>query len=149
MSHVKFIAKFQNCYFWQFFKICNWIYLVLTWDLMWITSMGNHGAVGGISKRRRSSSSFFLLQILSRHWCCSFKGQWNLIYITMFMSIFKKKYHKLNKTTVQCQHTDTIQYYVVLFQYSSEKIKAWHHQCAWLYDRQNCILYIYLFVCIL
>ena len=33
------------------FKIC----LVLTWDLMWITSMGNHGAAEGISECRHSS----------------------------------------------------------------------------------------------
>ena len=39
---VKFLAKF-------------WLCLLFTWDLMWITSMGNHGAVGGISERRRFS----------------------------------------------------------------------------------------------
>ena len=45
VSRVKFLAKFQ--YFWQFFEICNFDFcLVFTWDLMWITSMGNHGAAG-------------------------------------------------------------------------------------------------------
>ena len=43
------------------------LYFVFFWlgDLMWITSMANHGAVGGISERRRSScSSFILLNIV-------------------------------------------------------------------------------------
>ena len=53
---VKFLAKFQNLNFWQFKKNGNFDF-VLTWDLMWITSMGNHGMAGGISERRRSSCS--------------------------------------------------------------------------------------------
>ena len=60
ISKFKFFAIFQNLYLW----LC----LVLTWELMWITSMGNHGASGGISERRRSSCSsfnFFLDEILS------------------------------------------------------------------------------------
>ena len=45
--HVKFLAKVNNLNFWQFFLICNFHFcLLLTWDLMWITSMGNHGAAG-------------------------------------------------------------------------------------------------------
>ena len=43
----KVFAKIKNFNFWQFFQICNFdLSFVLTWDLMWITSMGNHGAVG-------------------------------------------------------------------------------------------------------
>ena len=58
MSRVTFFTKFQNLNFWHFFLICNFDFvLFFTWDLMWITSMGNHGAVGGISERRHSSCS--------------------------------------------------------------------------------------------
>ena len=53
MSRVKFLAL-SRC-------------LVLTWDLMWITSMGNHGAARGISERRRSSCSSFGLNICVRY----------------------------------------------------------------------------------
>ena len=45
--------------FFPFFSICTC--LVLTWDLMWITSMGNHVAVGGISERRHSSCSSYII----------------------------------------------------------------------------------------
>ena len=47
VSCLKFLAKFQNLNFWHSFLICNFDF-VLFWlgDLMWITSMGNHG-VGG------------------------------------------------------------------------------------------------------
>ena len=45
------IAKFKNLNFWQIFGICNLDFLFMTWDLMWITSMGNHGAAGGNSER--------------------------------------------------------------------------------------------------
>ena len=43
-----------------------WLHLVLTWDLMWITSMGNHGVAGGISEWWCSScsSSVFLYHFL-------------------------------------------------------------------------------------
>ena len=47
----------QNLYFWQFFKICNF---VLFWLGIWCESLvwvGNHGAAGGISECRRSSCS--------------------------------------------------------------------------------------------
>ena len=37
---------------------------VLTWALMWITSMGNHGAAGGISERRHSSCSSLTWSLL-------------------------------------------------------------------------------------
>ena len=56
MSRVKFLAKFENLDFSQFLKICN-IDFVLFTHLMWIASMGNQGAAGGISERRRSSCS--------------------------------------------------------------------------------------------
>ena len=47
------ISKFV---FLAIFLIFNFDFcLLLTWDPMWITSMGNHGAAGGISERRRSS----------------------------------------------------------------------------------------------
>ena len=52
----KFLAIFSNLYLW----LC----LVVTWDLMWITSMGNHGAGGGISERRHSSCSSFPSPVL-------------------------------------------------------------------------------------
>ena len=55
-----FFAKFKNLNFWHFFlNLWLWLCLLLTWDLMWITSMGNHGAAGGISECRRSSCSSF------------------------------------------------------------------------------------------
>ena len=40
-----------------FLNLQLWLFLVLTLDLIWIPSMGNHGAAGGISERRRSSCS--------------------------------------------------------------------------------------------
>ena len=51
----------QNLNFWHFFRICNFDYLLLIRDLMWITSMGNHGVAGGFSERRRSSCSSWYL----------------------------------------------------------------------------------------
>ena len=60
LSCVKFLAKFKNLNFWQFFKIFNFDFcLVLAWDLMWITSMDNHGAAGGISEPKHSSCSSY------------------------------------------------------------------------------------------
>ena len=47
----KILAIFYNLYLW----LC----LVLAWDLMWFTSMGNHGAAVGISEWGRSSCSSF------------------------------------------------------------------------------------------
>ena len=40
------LSFLQNLNVWQFFKICNLLCLGLTWDLMLITSMGNHGTAG-------------------------------------------------------------------------------------------------------
>ena len=51
ISKFEFLAIFLN--------LKLWLCLVLTWDLMWIISMGNHGAVGGISERRHSSCSSY------------------------------------------------------------------------------------------
>ena len=45
----EFLAIFLNLLFW----LC----LILTRELIWITSMGNHGASGGISEHRHSSCS--------------------------------------------------------------------------------------------
>ena len=57
-SSVKFLAKFKNLNFWQFFLIRHFDFVLFwLWDLMWITSMGSHGAAGGILERRRSSCS--------------------------------------------------------------------------------------------
>ena len=67
MSRVKFIAKFQNlnvCHF--FLNLWLWLCLLLTWDLIWITSMGNHGAAWGISERRRSNAG--VLVVLVSYW---------------------------------------------------------------------------------
>ena len=49
------LAKFEYL---AIFLIC--LCLFLTWDLMSITSMGNHGAAGDISDRRHSSSTCFI-----------------------------------------------------------------------------------------
>ena len=59
---VKFLAKFQF-YFGNILKFVTWLCLVLTWDLMRITSMGNHGAARGISERSRSSCSSYYLNL--------------------------------------------------------------------------------------
>ena len=57
-------CKISSLNFWQIFQICNFdSCLVLTWDLMWITSMGYHWAAGCISERRRSSCSSFTFSI--------------------------------------------------------------------------------------
>ena len=57
------VRRVQN--FWQFFfNLQLLLCLVLTWDLMWITSIGNHGAAVGISERRRSGFIYYLGRIL-------------------------------------------------------------------------------------
>ena len=43
LSYVNYFAKYQNLNFWQIKQKLLWLCLLLTWDLMWITSMGNHG----------------------------------------------------------------------------------------------------------
>ena len=48
LLHVKVFAKFRMVNCWQTFKICNVDCLVLTFDPIWINSMGNYGVVGGI-----------------------------------------------------------------------------------------------------
>ena len=56
------------CIFANFYNF--WLCLVLTWDLMWIPSMGNHGAAGGISEHRRSSCSICIsYQLTKMRWC--------------------------------------------------------------------------------
>ena len=56
------ISKFEVL---AIFKICNFDFVFyLTWDLMWITSMGNHGAAGGISECSRSSFSICKVSLL-------------------------------------------------------------------------------------
>ena len=66
MSSVKVIAKFKNL---LIFGICNFDCLFMTWDLIWILTMGNNGAVGGNLERRHSSCSSFQA-ITSLHFCC-------------------------------------------------------------------------------
>ena len=52
----------------NFFKFVTLILSVLTWDLKWITSMGNHGAAGGISQRSLSSwSNLFKFHFNLKH----------------------------------------------------------------------------------
>ena len=46
VSRTKSLAKFLSLNLWQSFKICNFDFVFLTWDLMWITSQGNHGVAG-------------------------------------------------------------------------------------------------------
>ena len=63
-------SSLQNLKIWSFGNFLKFV--TLTWDLMWITSMGNHGAAGGISERRRSScSSFSLLSCLNCSCTCT------------------------------------------------------------------------------
>ena len=70
--HFKFIhhIKQEVCRVWSFFKFLTfllnlklWLCLFLTWDLMWITGIGNHGAAAGISERRRSSCSSYVMAL--------------------------------------------------------------------------------------
>ena len=56
VSHVKFLAKFQNLNFWKLRKFSLTLsYFDLGSDV--ITSMGNQGVAGDISEHRRSSCS--------------------------------------------------------------------------------------------
>ena len=64
----------QNFKIWSFGNFC----VVWTWDLMWITSVGNHGAAGGISERRRSScSSWFRQWQVSEQVTSHYLNQWS------------------------------------------------------------------------
>ena len=54
-----FLQNFKLWIFSNFLKFVSLTLSVLTWDVMWIASMGNHGAVGGISERRLSSCSSY------------------------------------------------------------------------------------------
>ena len=56
--HAKFLEKCKNIG-----NFLNFVTLVLNWDLMWITSVGNHGVATGISERRCSSCSSLWLAI--------------------------------------------------------------------------------------
>ena len=60
------ILKFEFLAF--FFNLLLRLCLVLTWDLMRITGMGNHGAAGGISERRRSSFFSPTPAFINRMW---------------------------------------------------------------------------------
>ena len=77
------LAKFHNFNFWQFFKICNFDYL------MWITSVANHEAVGCMSERRRSSCSSSKLltefQSISNLWLLIWNTQYKLINVPFAM----------------------------------------------------------------
>ena len=74
------IAKLQNLNFWQIFVICNFDCLFMTWDLMWIASMGNPGAAGGISERRHFSCSSFgslvIVRLLIESFLCLRMEDW-------------------------------------------------------------------------
>ena len=54
-----FLQNFKIGIFGNFFKFVTLTCVVWTWDLMWITSMGNHGVAGGISECRHYSCSSF------------------------------------------------------------------------------------------
>ena len=63
----------QNYKIWIFGKFFEFVTLTLffmTWDLIWITSIGNRGG-GGISERRRSSCSSSVLNV--PHYFCGGK----------------------------------------------------------------------------
>ena len=70
---VKFLAKFKNWKFWQYFKICNsdfvWFWLGIWCEsLVWVI-MGRREGVGGvISERRRSSCSSFICRSDTVYW---------------------------------------------------------------------------------
>ena len=56
----------QNSIIWifaiLFLNLLLWLWLLLTWDLIWINYMGNHGAAGVFLKHRHSSCySYFKL----------------------------------------------------------------------------------------
>ena len=57
----KFFANFSNFLAFTLKKNLQFclhsFHIFLTWDLIWINSMGNHGAVGVFSERRHSSCS--------------------------------------------------------------------------------------------
>ena len=58
-----------------------WLCLLLTWDPMWLNSMGNHAAVGVSSESRRSSCSSLCYWpfVQGIHWLpvnSPHKGQW-------------------------------------------------------------------------
>ena len=63
-------SNFRRCVeflaiFWGNLKL--WLCLILTWNLMWITSVGNHGATGGISEPRHCSCSSYVIILYCIH----------------------------------------------------------------------------------
>ena len=78
----KFLAKFKNLIFLNFQL---WLCLVLTWDLLWITRMGNHGAAGVISEPRcySYSSYFYSTEINHIHQRAIWKDWKLLVVITI------------------------------------------------------------------
>ena len=67
VSRVIFLKIVKIWIFGIFLNLQLWLCRVLTWNLVWITSMGNHGVAGGISERRRSSCSSFISLFLPPH----------------------------------------------------------------------------------
>ena len=61
VSRVNFVAKLKHIG--KFFKFF-WLCLLMTWDPIWLNSMGNHGAAGVSSERRRSSCSSLFRKII-------------------------------------------------------------------------------------
>ena len=55
----KYFANFSAYTLKKNLQFCLHFFHFLTWDLIWINGMGNHGAVGVFSERRRSSCSSF------------------------------------------------------------------------------------------
>ena len=75
-----YLQNFKIWHFGNFLKFVTSVCVVLTWDLMWTTSMGNHGAAGGISECWRSSCSSYY--ICNKVWCCwqhSVDTEWDWI----------------------------------------------------------------------
>ena len=58
-----------------------WLCLVSTWAPIWISRMGNHGAVGVSSKRRHSSCSSYYIH--TTYYSCSISN-WNKFFLSDF-----------------------------------------------------------------
>ena len=81
---VMVLLKFKNWNFGKFFKFVTWTFLLLTWDPIWLNSMGNimrwrgwgwgWGEEGVSSERRCSSSSSFIF--LQSHHLTHRTTQW-------------------------------------------------------------------------
>ena len=83
-----FLQNLKICIFGNFFFKLLWLCLVFTWVLMWITSMGIHGAAGGISERRRSSCSSFILYNFLRY-VKKINCLWYILLITIIINKIK------------------------------------------------------------